>query len=45
MRKGVKLVVKAASLRGRQSSDTSLGGFFPGGSAQAMDRLQECPGK
>lgn len=42
MRKGVKLVVKAASLRGHQSIDVySLTGF-----AQAMDRLQkECPGK
>jgi hypothetical protein len=42
MRKGVKLVVKAASLRGHQSIDTyALAGF-----AQAMDRLQkECPGK
>jgi hypothetical protein len=42
MRKGAKLVVKAASLRGHQSVDTySLTGF-----AQAMDRLQkECPGK
>jgi hypothetical protein len=42
MRKGVKLVIKAASLKGHQSIDTySLGGF-----AQAMDRLQkECPGK
>jgi hypothetical protein len=42
MRKGVKLVIKAASLRGHQSIDTySLTGF-----AQAMDRLQkECPGK
>jgi invasion protein IalB len=42
MRKGVKLVVKAASLRGHQSIDTyALSGF-----AQAMDRLQkECPGK
>jgi hypothetical protein len=42
MRKGVKLVIKAASLRGHQSVDTySLGGF-----AQAMERLQkECPGK
>ncbi|MGC2785320.1 MAG: invasion associated locus B family protein, partial [Roseiarcus sp.] len=42
MRKGVKLVVKAASLRGHQSIDTySLTGF-----AQAMERLQkECPGK
>ena len=42
MRKGAKLVVKAASLRGHQSIDTyALGGF-----AQAMERLQkECPGK
>jgi hypothetical protein len=42
MRKGAKLVIKVASLRGHQSIDTySLGGF-----AQAMDRLQkECPGK
>ncbi len=42
MRKGAKLVLKAASLRGHQSIDTySLGGF-----AQAMERLQkECPGK
>ncbi len=42
MRKGSKLVIKAASLRGHQSIDTySLGGF-----AQAMERLQkECPGK
>jgi invasion protein IalB len=42
MRKGAKLVIKAASLKGHQSIDTySLGGF-----AQAMDRLQkECPGK
>ena len=42
MRKGLKLVIKAASLRGNQSIDTySLTGF-----AQAMDRLQkECPGK
>jgi invasion protein IalB len=42
MRKGVKLVIKAASLRGHQSVDTySLTGF-----AQAMERLQkECPGK
>ena len=42
MRKGTKLMVKAASLRGHQSIDTySLGGF-----SQAMDRLQkECPGK
>ena len=42
MRKGAKLVVKAASLRGHQSIDTyALGGF-----SQAMDRLQkECPGK
>jgi hypothetical protein len=42
MRKGAKLVVKAASLRGHQSIDTySLTGF-----AQALERLQkECPGK
>jgi invasion protein IalB len=42
MRKGAKLVIKAASLRGHQSIDTyALGGF-----TQAMDRLQkECPGK
>jgi invasion protein IalB len=42
MRKGAKLVVKAASLRGHQSIDTySLTGF-----AQAMERLEkECPGK
>jgi invasion protein IalB len=42
MRKGVKLVIKAASLRGHQSIDTyTLSGF-----TQAMDRLQkECPGK
>jgi hypothetical protein len=42
MRKGTKLVVKAASLRGHQSIDTyTLSGF-----SQAMDRLQkECPGK
>jgi hypothetical protein len=42
MRKGVKLVVKAASLRGHQSIDTyTLSGF-----TQAMERLQkECPGK
>ena len=42
MRKGVKLVVKAASLRGHQSIDTySLTGF-----AQALDRVQkECPGE
>ena len=41
MRKGVKLVVKAASLRGHQSIDTyALGGF-----AQAMDRLQKEPGE
>jgi invasion protein IalB len=42
MRKGVKLVIKAASLRGHQSIDTySLTGF-----GQALDRLQkECPGK
>jgi invasion protein IalB len=42
MRKGAKLVIKAASLRGHQSIDTySLTGF-----AQAMERLQkECPSK
>jgi hypothetical protein len=42
MRKGVKLAIKAASLRGNRSIDTySLTGFAP-----AMDRLQkECPGK
>jgi len=42
MRKGAKLVIKAASLRGHQSVDTySLTGF-----GQALDRLQkECPGK
>jgi invasion protein IalB len=42
MRKGAKLVIKVASLRGHQSMDTyALGGF-----SQAMDRLQkECPGK
>jgi hypothetical protein len=42
MRKGAKLVIRAASLRGHQSIDTySLSGF-----AQAMERLQkECPGK
>jgi hypothetical protein len=42
MRKGAKLVIKAASLRGNQSVDTySLIGF-----SQAMDRLQkECPEK
>jgi invasion protein IalB len=42
MRKGAKLVIKAASLRGHLSIDTySLTGF-----AQAMERLQkECPGK
>ena len=42
MRKGAKLVIKAASLRGHQSIDTySLTGF-----AQALDRVQkECPGK
>ena len=42
MRKGAKLEIKAASLRGHQSIDTySLTGF-----AQAMERLQkECPGK
>ena len=42
MRKGVKLVIKAASLKGHESLDTySLTGFD-----QAMQRLQkECPGK
>jgi hypothetical protein len=42
MRKGAKLVIKAASLRGHQSIDTySLTGF-----AQALERVQkECPGK
>jgi invasion protein IalB len=42
MRKGAKLAIKAASLRGNQSIDTySLTGF-----SQAMERLQkECPGK
>jgi invasion protein IalB len=42
MRKGAKLVIKAASLRGHQSIDTySLTGF-----AQALERLQkECPEK
>ena len=42
MRKGAKLVIKAASLRGHQSIDTySLTGF-----GQALERLQkECPGK
>ena len=42
MRKGAKLVIKAASLRGHQSIDTySLTGF-----GQALDRVQkECPGK
>jgi hypothetical protein len=42
MRKGVKLVIKAVSLRGHQSVDTNtLSGF-----AQAMDRLEkECPAK
>jgi hypothetical protein len=42
MRKGAKLVIKAASLRGHQSIDSySLTGF-----GQAMERLQkECPGK
>jgi hypothetical protein len=41
MRKGGKLMIKAASLRGHQSVDTySLTGF-----GQAMERLQkECPG-
>ncbi len=42
MRKGAKLVIKAASLRGHESVDTySLTGF-----GQALDRVQkECPGK
>jgi invasion protein IalB len=42
MRKGAKLVIKAASLRGHQSIDTySLTGF-----AQALERVQkECPAK
>jgi invasion protein IalB len=42
MRKGTKLVIKAASLHGHESIDTySLAGFAP-----AMERLQkECPGK
>ncbi len=42
MRKGAKLVIKAASLRGHQSIDTySLTGF-----AQALERVQkECAGK
>jgi hypothetical protein len=42
MRKGTKLVIKAASLRGHESIDTySLTGF-----GQAMERLQkECPEK
>jgi invasion protein IalB len=42
MRKGAKLVIKAASLRGHQSIDTySLSGFAP-----ALERLQkECPQK
>ncbi len=42
MRKGTKLEIKAASLRGNASTDSySLAGF-----AQAMDRLQkECPQK
>ena len=42
MRKGAKLTIKAASLRGHQSVDTySLTGF-----GQAMERLQkDCPGK
>jgi hypothetical protein len=42
MRKGAKLVIKASSLKGRQSIDTySLTGF-----GQALERLQkECPGK
>jgi hypothetical protein len=42
MRKGVKLVIKAVSLRGHQSIDTYTLSAF----AQAMDRLQkERPGK
>ena len=42
MRKGAKLVIKAASVRGHASTDSySLSGF-----SQAMDRLQkECPPK
>jgi hypothetical protein len=42
MRKGSKLVVKASSVKGHQSTDLySLAGF-----SQAMDRLlKECPGK
>ena len=42
MRKGAKLEIKAASVRGNASTDSySLAGF-----AQAMDRLQkECPPK
>ncbi len=42
MRKGAKLLIKAASLRGHQSIDTySLTGF-----SAAMDRLEkECAGK
>ena len=42
MKKGVKLEIKASSLKGNASTDSySLAGF-----SQAMDRLQkECPGK
>ena len=42
MRKGTKMLVRAASIKGHESTDTfSLAGF-----GQAMDRLQkECPGK
>ena len=42
MKKGVKLEVKASSIKGNASTDSySLAGF-----SQAMDRLQkECPGK
>jgi invasion protein IalB len=42
MKKGVQLEIKAASLKGNESTDSySLSGF-----SQAMDRLQkECPGK
>ena len=42
MRKGASLTVKAASTRGRLTTDSySLTGF-----SQAMDRLQkECPAK
>ena len=42
MRKGVKLEIRAASVKGNASTDSySLSGF-----SQAMDRLQkECPPK